>query len=342
MVREALRDVYERDPLDFLAEGGQRPELSHWCEAEGLETEVVTALLRRELSPLYPAFGTLPSRSPTHDLRALGAALVDCDSAELELLVPHLVTQLLAGRPVYDHQEGPWPELALARSGERDEGMAALLSGYDRAMRGRPRRAQNPEAALWQRLRRHLRAFHARRFLGLAVEPLLSLSLQVEASHLDPALLQELGQLIVQRGDVVRSSTELGELVALARVALGREPPAPPPGDGGASFDDALESVERQAEELDERLRPFGKRAVIHIQDRDARDLDGPIVVVVVAKPCGQEPAPANEPPLTLPDTCETCHASPGLRERLHGLRGRLPRSLTELRPPDELCPVPP
>lgn len=262
VVHDALWGAYDGDPVDFLAEGREHPDLEEWCVREGLEPQRVATLMSRELAPLCPAFGGEPAPASPADLFGLGTALAGCCSVRLELLGPHLACLLVRGMPTPDHDDGIWPEQRLVASGDREPGLVALLRGYDEAMIGQPSRAVDNEQSLWQRLRRQLLAFRTRRFMGLQVVPLLSLSLQVEASQCDPALLREAGRLLLEGGEVVKNRDELQDLFQAARSALGREP-GEPPDPGGSSWHRSITEIERQAAVMDQQLRPFGKRAVV-------------------------------------------------------------------------------
>ena len=110
VVEDALREVYDNDPLDFLAEGDERPELEAWCEAEGLELERVVALLHRELAPLHPGFaGQELHAVSAARLEALGGCLAGVCPAKLEIITPHVVGLLVRGLPTPENASAGSP-----------------------------------------------------------------------------------------------------------------------------------------------------------------------------------------------------------------------------------------
>lgn len=312
--QDALWGAYDGDPVDFLAEGGDHPDLEAWCHREGLDAQRIAALMVRELAPLHPGIIGEQAAATPGRLTELGRALAGSCSACLELLGPHIAIQLVRGLAVPERDEAPWPEQQLVALGERHSGVAALLRGYDEAMKGQPSRAENHEQSLWQRLRRHLLALRARRFMGLQVQRLLSLSLQVEASQHDPALLRELGQLVLDRGEVVKNGKELQDLLAIAREALGREA-VEPREQSIQGWRATLVEVERQAQRMDRAVRPFGRRAVVIIEDRLPDDRDRSVRLHFETPPEAYEAVSGALVRSPLPVACQGCHTLPALRE---------------------------
>ena len=332
----------------------------------------MTALLQRELAPLRgdglsPVFST-PTEEEARTLGATlaGMALSSTGSAQLEIVMPGIAGWLV-GSTASSPSDERHREERLAALGDRHPLIGALLSGYDQSLRGQPVRAVNRQASLWQLLWRHLRGWRVRRVVGFAVEPLMSLGLRGEAAELDDELLRELGRVVVERGEVVKGSAKLTELVAEARRRLEREPEEP----GGPvepNLDAFLSEAQAVAEDLDTRAAVFDLEALLVLRPRGL--MPSPVRVVMVEPEVAEEagasqhasadgersPAVTSAPPdavdegqglrrtppdSRLPWSCRRCDGAARLRTALNLFRVTLERDLANLLPRDGPAAVP-
>jgi len=191
-----------------------------------------------------------------------------------------------------------------------------------------------------QRLKRHLLAFRVRRIAGPAVEPLMSMHLRIRAAALDTELLEELGLLLLERGQVVKNQDELDRLVEQARERLGREPEEPP-SPPSSGLEDALEDVEQEAHRMGERLEPHGKKVTVVVEDREPGDPAASVVRLDRPIPAPAPSAsPAPEPP-AIPQLCCGCSHAAKLRFSLGRLHATMKHGLARLRNRDGPCAVP-
>jgi hypothetical protein len=142
----------------------------------------------------------------------------------------------------------------LRERGCRHPALDALITGYHQDMdTSLPHRAQDPRAAARKRVARELAGLRVEAHAGRRAAGLLVADLHGHIEQLEPWLLEELGWVLEQRSEPVRSAAELARLVAQVFDDLDAEGPNPAEPRPGPPKTRAW--LERKRDRLIEQLR---------------------------------------------------------------------------------------